>query len=205
MILFICDSRGKGLHSYIEKYTSDPIHVSINSGARLYQSVSRSRNEIKSLNPSQIYLLAGINNLTNLDRNSRTVSVANRNPFKAADSFMSELVEAQEYVNGLVPKTKIITAPLTGMSMASYNGRLLSNPNDQNSLNEAVVEINRRIIAQNEQWGSVTPWTSAIVHRYYRKRYHFAYHKLDIDGCHLSEDVKNFWGIKLAEAIQGNK
>lgn len=204
MILFICDSRGKGLQQYIAKYTCDPIHVSISSGAKIYQSATRARFDIKRLIPNQIYLLAGVNNLTDLNRDTRLVNIAEKNYLKASDTFMTELIETYEYIKGLVPNSKIITAPLTGMSMASYNGQLLRNPQDQDSLNDTVVEINKRIIAINENEGMTTPWTSSIIHRYYRRRYHFAYHKLEVDGCHLSDEVKDFWGKKLAEAILAN-
>lgn len=88
--------------------------------------------------------------------------------------------------------------------MASYNGNTLPQREDQYSLNDAVIEINERITEMNEENGLHTPWTSAIVHRYFRKKYHFAYHKLSYDGCHLSDEIRDFWGRKLARAIELN-
>lgn len=205
MTLFICDSRGKGLEQHITKYTSDNVSVSINSGATLYQSVTRSRNLITRIKPRQIYILSGINNLTTMDKITRKVTVTERNPFKASDIFEEELREAYTYIHDIThSRIEIITAPITGMSLATYNGCLPSNPNDQYSLNEAVTQINKKIISLNEENGCSTPWTSAIVHRYFRKKHNYAYHRLSDDGCHLSEEVKDFWGRKLADAVINN-
>lgn len=205
MALLICDSRGKGLHQHVTKHTNERVYISINSGATLYQSATRSRHNIRTYNPQQIYVLSGINNLTTINRHNRQVEVAERNPFKAADQFMEELKDTYTYIKSQVqPSVKIITAPVTGMSIASYNGNTTPNKADQQSLNDAVLEINKRIVDLNEVNGLHTPWTSAIVHRYFRKTYHFAYHRLSDDGCHLSDEVKNFWGIKLASAIKIN-
>lgn len=176
MILFICDSRGKDLYQVISRHTSESIFVMANSGATLYQSVTRSKYEITRLKPKQIYILSGINNLTSLNRSTRQVHLQERNPFKAADLFMEELEDAYKYItNQTSASAKIITAPVTGMSLASYNGRLLEDPEDQNLLNDTVIDINKRITAFNEEHGVRTPWTSAIIHRYYRGKYHFSY------------------------------
>lgn len=205
MILFICDSRGRDLYQMITRYTSEVIFVTTNSGATIYQSATRSRYEIMRYKPRQIYLLSGINNLTILNRSTRQVQLQERNPFKSADLIMEELKVTYDYITNLTgPGVKIITAPITGMSMASYNGRLLQNPEDQDLLNDTVVYVNKRITALNEENGVRTPWTSAIIHRYYRGKYHFSYHKLNIDGCHLTDDVKEFWAKKLASAIDQN-
>lgn len=119
---------------------------------------------------------------------------------------MNELSETYDYLKEIgYPNVKIITAPLSGMCLASYNGRLLDNPNDQTILNDTVLGINKNITSWNEQHGQRTPWTSAIVHRYFRKKYHFSYHRLHVDGCHLSDEVKDFWAKKLAETISINK
>lgn len=206
MILFICDSRGRDLYHEISRFTSEPIHVTINSGATLYQSGTRSRREITRYMPKQIYILSGINNLTNLERATRQVQIQERNILKAADLFMNELENTYEYIRNLTGSNiKIITAPVTGMSLASYNGRLLQDPEDQNLLNDTVIEINNRIIALNEGNGVRTPWTSAIIHRYYRGKYHFSYHRLSMDGCHLTDEIREFWAKKLADAIDHNR
>lgn len=141
-----------------------------------------------------------------MNRTTRKIEIAERNPFKASDIFEDELREAYKYIQSIRnPRIKIITAPITGISLTSYNGSLPTNPNDQHSLNDAVIEINKKIISLNEENGRFTPWTSAIVHRYFRKKYHSAYHRLCDDGCHLSEEVKDFWGRKLTDAVFNNK
>lgn len=118
---------------------------------------------------------------------------------------MDELKEAYSYIRNLTHQNaKVITAPITGMSLASYNGRSLPDPEDQNLLNDIVTGINKRITSINKENGLRTPWTSAIIHRYYRDKYHFSYHRLNIDGCHLTDEIRDFWAKKLANAIEQN-
>lgn len=206
MILFICDSRGRDLYHEISRFTSEPIFVTTNSRATLYQSGTRSRHEIMRYKPKQIYILSGINNLTNLDRSTRQVQIQKRNPFKAADLFTDELKNTYNYITNLTGiDIKIITAPVTGMSLASYNGRMLQDPEDQNLLNDTVIEINNRITALKEGNGVQTPWTSAIIHRHYRGKFHFSYHRLNMDGCHLTDEIREFWAKNLASALEYNK
>lgn len=206
MILIICDSRGKDLQQSISRYTNERTLVITNSGARLYQSATRSRHEIVRHKPSQIYILSGINNLTKRDRATKQVQLYEKNPFKAEDTFMEELEATYNYIKHLTGQdSKVITAPLTGMSLTSYNGRALSDPKDQNLLNDTVIGINKRITSLNEENGLRTPWTSTIIHRYYRGKYHFSYHRLSLDGCHLTDEIRDFWAEKIASAIELNK
>lgn len=206
MILVICDSRGKDLQHFISRYTSERTIVTVNSGATLYQSATRSRHEIMGNKLSQVYILSGINNLTRKNRSTRQVQLSEKNPMRAEDIFMDELKETYSYITNLThQKAKVITAPITGMSLASYNGRSLPDLEDQNLLNDTVTGINKRIISLNEENGVSTPWTSAIIHRYYRDKYHFSYHRLNIDGCHLTDEIRDFWAKKLANAIEQNK
>lgn len=206
MIIFICDSRGRDLHNYISKYTNEHFTVTVNSGATIYESATRSRREILRNKPKQIYILSGINNFTNLDRSTRQVRLSERNYIKAADLFMEELKETYDYITSISQHSvKIVTAPITGMSLASYNGVMLSAPEDQERLNNTIIEVNTRIISLNENNQVRTPWTSAIIHRYYRQKYHFAYHKLQQDGCHLTDEIRDFWAKKLASAIESNR
>lgn len=71
MILFKCDSRGKDLYQFVAAHTTERIHVCVHSGAKLYQSATRSRDDIKRYQPQQIYILSGIINSTTMNRRTR--------------------------------------------------------------------------------------------------------------------------------------
>lgn len=101
--------------------------------------------------------------------------------------------------------TKIVFAPITGMDLSKFNkvdeGSMIE---PQTVLNEAITEINNLIISRNMKSACKTPWTHGIVHRYFRRKYHFSYKRLKEDGCHLTEEIRIFWGRKIVSAITAN-
>lgn len=72
-VFLICDSRGKDLQSqFMNK--DYRITVKCYSGAKLYQATKLAENDIKNQQPDQVYILAGINTITRLNRRTREVS-----------------------------------------------------------------------------------------------------------------------------------
>lgn len=204
-ILIICDSRGKLLHNYFKTVEYNTI-VKAYSGARIYHSVKLAETEIKRWQPDQIYLLAGVNNITQLDRVTRKVSLVSMDKDKIIQHFEDEMNFSYTLIKKTVKsETKVIFAPVTGMDLEKYNkaetGSLLES---QSVLNETIVDVNNLIITQNTNHKCKTPWTHGIVHRYFRGRYHFMYDRLDEDGCHLTDQIREYWGKKIATAIIAN-
>lgn len=73
-VIIICDSRGKWLQ---EKFHEENIKIKVltYSGAKLYQSIKQAQDQIKRVMPDQIYILSGLNSLTQLNRKTRKVSL----------------------------------------------------------------------------------------------------------------------------------
>lgn len=204
-ILIICDSRGKGLLNYL-KDTEYDVTVKVYSGAKLYRSVKLAESEVIQRQPDQIYLLAGVNNITQLNKRTREVDLMSMNKDKIVQNFVDEMNFSFNLLRKITAeKTKIIFAPITGMDLERYNnvttGSMIEK---QNILNESIIEVNNLIIAQNTSHGYRTPWTHGIVHRYFRRKYHFAYDRLTEDGCHLTDRIKEYWGKKITTAIVAN-
>lgn len=205
MVFLICDSRGKDLQTqFVNNYHR--IIVKTYSGAKLYQATKLAENDIKNQQPDQVYVLAGINTITRLNRRTREVSLMSMEKRKIIQQYTDEMNFSSALLRRSTKAgTKIIFAPITGMDLAKYNrvdeGTMTES---QNVLNEALTEINSLIIAQNAKYACKTPWTHGIVHRYFRKKYHFQYDRLDNDGCHLTEQVRLFWGRKIVSAINAN-
>lgn len=202
MNLIISDSRGKGLGPIVRKYTEALVYVSVQSGAGLFDSVLRAKPDITRFKPKRIYIISGVNNLTHLNRITRKLILKERDVTKATDNFMQELGMAQHLIHTTTNDCPdIIMAPLTGLSISMYNNDPSVPTADQDILNATVITINKKITEYNEDRCSTTPWTASYIHRYFRRKYHFAYDKLAQDGCHLTEDGKDFWGYKIAIAI----
>lgn len=204
-VVLICDSRGR----YLEKEFESSVHrvnILIYSGAKLYRAIKLAESEVKRINPDQIYILAGINNLTYLNKNTRKVSLSAPEQDSMVQQYCDEMNFSYSRLRKITkPGTKVIFAPLTGMDLAKFNrikaGDIIQY---QNILNSALLNINNRIIQFNTEHGIKTPWTHAIIHRRYRGVYHFSYERLQDDGCHLTEEIRIFWGQKLVSAISAN-
>lgn len=205
MVLVICDSRGKRLQNQFKNMDYN-IMVKSFSGATLYRSTKLAETDVRNLQPDQVYLLAGINSITHLDKRTREVSLISMDKSKIIQQYIDEMNFSFAHLKRITKEeTKIIFAPITGMDLAKYNkvdARLLLE--SQNILNEAIIGINNLIISRNTTYDCKTPWIHGIVHRYFRKKYHFQYDRLDVDGCHLTDQIRNFWGLKIASAISAN-
>ena len=73
--------------------------------------------------------------------------------------------------------------------------------NNQQVLDEAVVEINRRITELNKKNNVPTTWLSTVVHSYYRGKHHHNYKRLR-DGCHPDEVTKKKWGKLIIKSVR---
>lgn len=204
-VVIVCDSRGKRLQElfYDDNHT---IKVLMFSGAKLYQSAKLALSYLKRHMPDQIYILSGLNNLTTLDKNTRKVSLTAPEKWKIVQYFEDEINFTTALIRkNVTAKTKIIFVPITGMDLASYNRTTMESEQAcQEIFNDALLDINKIIIARNVSNHCKTPWVHTYVHRYFRGRYHFYYEKLDTDGCHLTDEARSVWSRKLLSAIQAN-
>lgn len=172
----------------------------------MYRSVKLAETEIKRWQPDQIYLMAGINNITQLNRETRKVSLMSVEKEKIVQHFEDEMNFSYTLLRKITKqKTKIIFAPVTGMDLEKYNKADTGTMEEsQKILNDTIIDINNSIITWNSNHSCKTPWTHGIIHRYFRKKYHFAYDRLDEDGCHLTDQVREYWKKKIANARVAN-
>lgn len=205
-VIIICDSRGKWLQ---EKFRDERaiIKVLTFSGAKLYQSIKLAQSQIKREAPDQIYILSGLNSMTQLNRKTRKVSLIAPLKSSIVQNYTDEMNFSITMLRKITGKeTKIIFAPVIGMNLAVYNGTTVEQEsNNQTIFNDALLDINTAIIAQNNSNHCKTPWIHTCVHRYFRGKYHFNYEKLDSDSCHLTEEIRNFWARKLIVSIKANQ
>lgn len=207
-ILIIADSRGHDLDTYLSEILKCNFRIVTCRGADLLSSIDRAKGHLTDEKWSQIYCVAGICGLTHKNRVTRAVSLRSNDPELAAMRYSCILDLAKKKLIKHLRSTdcKIIFGPITGMSLSMYNrfdqDKYLGNL--QSILNTSIKLINREIVKKNENNAVSTPWLNRLVHRRHRKTYMNSYHRLQVDGCHLSPEVKEAWAKALKNAIINN-
>lgn len=207
-ILFIADSRGRGLENHLADHLTDSFAVLPHGGATLTDSVKKSTEYLCNDDWTQAYLLAGLCSITYKDKISKIVSLRNVNPSTAVSSYRLEITECFDIIKASTKTVcpKIILAPITGMELGTYNKRT-ANVHDiaqQPILNETVQKINQLICEVNSSNQVVTPWTARAVHKRSRRMLVHNYTLLSNDGCHLSDELRSYWASALSEAVLKN-
>lgn len=208
LILFICDSRGRGLDKFLRNSLSMNFKVLTYSGAGIYESVHRAANHIKSERWSQIYLLAGICSVTIKDPISKIVSLRIVDQAALLKQLEMEISHSIDFVSMIIEDKNVrcVVAPITGMDLRKYNQGQTAASSDthQSILNDSIVEINKYIVSVNSANNIVTPWVSRYIHKRARNDICHHYHKLSNDGCHLTDELRMLWADALSVAVLNN-
>lgn len=98
----------------------------------------------------------------------------------------------------------VIFPTQTGLNFTAYNGY----PDDlvspsQRTIDAAILQINKNIVAMNRDMHIKTPFLATAVHMWSRKKLRNLYYKLE-DGCHPSRDLGWYWARKLGINASGN-
>lgn len=207
-ILIIADSRGRQLDLELSYLVNCDLRIVTCGGASLLASIERSKSHIAEAEWTQIYCLAGICGLTYKNKKTRKVSLCSNDPEATAQVYEQALILAEKRIRCCLStqNCKIIFAPLTGMSLNSYNriDDVTYQHDDQVQLNITIKLVNRVIIKFNETNEVVTPWMTRLIHRRHRNTFMNSYHRLRIDGCHLSPEIRLDWAKALKNAIMKN-
>lgn len=214
-ILMIADSRGKHLDKFFVGLTPHRVYVATHPGAGVLSSVHHSHSILQSRTWNQIYLLAGLCDLSTKDKTTKRVAIRENDISVLTTIYRDNLVSAVSFIRETFPHLKMakcIAAPVTGMDIDRYNLEmgLPSEPLTQQQqllFDQLVILVNNEIAYYNHVNGSFTPWTSRLIHHRNSKRnsYQTRYFKLAVDGCHLTDEVRTFWANALVEAIVKNE
>lgn len=216
-VLVVADSRGRGLQPILDRGNEGKIvKVLAMGGAGSQIAAIRALHSIKRDKPELVILMTGICDLTWRDRRTHLTKLRSSSVNECVENVMGPLRAAYDIMEsegGVRPSI----ATLTGLDLADYNykGRkhmsedeykqysetVKERHKDQGTLNEATIEINRRITALNKGHGIPTTWLSTVVHTYYRGVHHHNYKRLR-DGCHPDEGTKNSWCSQIRKTIK---
>lgn len=221
-VMVLTDSRGRGLQHIIERLTEIEVGVQVMSGAGSELAAIRALTQVREIKPALIILATGICDLTFRDTSTRKTSLRYSTVEECVEGVIGGIKAACEILE-VMGKVKISVATLTGLDLVDYNCRYRKHMNEgeyenyckerkreckeQKILNEAIIEINRKITVINRNHGTPSTWLSTVVHSYYRKTHHHSYKRLQ-DGCHPGEATKLKWAkliVKSLHHILGGK
>lgn len=200
--LVIADSRGAGLLEALNEHAgAGSIKVEVHRGAGIEEAVLNSLESLRRFKPDLILLFAGICNVTMRNRHTKITALK----YLDADSTVIAVIAALDRALSILKHhgyMRVSTATLTGVDLNRYNQRS-STPKDpyQETLNAAIITINRKIIEGNRKRNIPTTWTASVIHAYYRGSYHFLYHRLR-DGCHPNRATVAYWAKVMVKVIK---
>lgn len=205
-LLFLADSRGRGLDADLCDVLDESFTLAYYPGAKIRDTIDKAEIVLKNYPWKLIFCLAGICDLTVMDHTTRLVHIRDHNIQNMNELYYNSIRYAEDRISYLSPtntQPRCIFAPVTGLDLARYNKRP-NHPDDINGqllLNEAITLVNTTVTKANSTNGVPTPWTSRIIHRRLRTSFSNYYEKLSVDGCHLSKSVRYHWAESLQNTV----
>ena len=200
------DSRLTGLQYYVNIYNTEslPIYVIKRSGKGICELTSIVKEKTENHPAAKVILVGGICDCT----------VRNENSSNPNDKFIFNFPSAEvmvEHLHSLYkdshkdlahsrPNVRISYSELIGTYLEASPHTRNPEPGQQDMLNEAIVSINKKIVALNESNNVPTPWISQRVHINRKNGVHHKYERL-IDGIHWDESLKRICAKKFVETL----
>lgn len=208
LIVLIMDSRGAGIQEEIDKRKKDGfnIKVLVYRGRGVAAAANEAEVKLAWWRPEQIYLVAGICDITRRDKDTKMVSLRLQETEAALETQLYYMKSAADSIAAVLTGTeyKLIFAELTGMCISTYNQTLYPHEH-QSILDDTVMQVNNEKVGINRENGCYTPWLARHVHKNKKNGSKVTkYHKLSEDGLHLTQELKEKWAMDLLDVIYKN-
>lgn len=194
--MIITDSRGKGLQNdidYIERKETDlNMQVFVWKGRGIVEAVKQTSKQLVWMAPSLILVFAGICDVTELNRETREISLADPTPDETISRYTGQMDIIRHHLSIMLTEKeyKLAFCEVIGADIGKYNRSNQEHP-QQGQLDETILHLNVEIAAFNASNGMPTPWTAKQIHHNKKSRTKVSqYHKLSEDGLHFSEDLR---------------
>ena len=213
-VMVLCDSRGLGLQTKLNDAGPTEFLVRTEPSAGLVMAATKALSEAIKLKPDYIIIAAGICEVTLKNRITKLYTVKCTDVTEATKAYSEAMEETKSLFEDVLPNTKIIFNPVTGVDLTDYNSKSrkglfgdelkVYHENKelhpmQDTLNATVISINKEIAKFNYNHKVATPWSASLVHKYEKKKYYHHYQYLS-DGCHLMDECKEYWAEKFHKA-----
>lgn len=142
--------------------------------------------------PNLILVFAGICDVTELNRHTRELSLADPTPEETISRYDGQMDIIHHHLSIVLTEKeyKLAFCEVIGADMGKYNRSEQKHP-QQDQLEEIILGLNMKIVAFNTDNQMPTPWTAKDIHHNKKSKTKVSrYHKLGDDGLHLSEDLR---------------
>ena len=197
-VVVFTDSRGFKLEEYLGNMTQYAT-VEVIRRAVIQDLVNPITTYVRAELPDAVYVLAGINDCTILDRENRTVSLSDLDPVGLANTLESRYRNLITSVRAEISGVPMVICSLYGIDLNTYNRIPGSEVHThQNLINLAIEFTNSRIVQINREYRVFTPRISNVIHRWHSRRHclEHLYHRL-ADGLHPLDETQ----VKIARNL----
>lgn len=118
LTIAVCDSRGRYLDTWVD---NENILVSFHSGAKLNDVAHEAPKIIPRFKPDIIVLMAGVNDLTVLDRRTRQVRLISTSRSVMIHHLITQINWAKASILALYPNIKVAIGGILGIEINTYN------------------------------------------------------------------------------------
>lgn len=192
LTIVVTDSRGRFLDTMVD---DESILVSHHSGATLYDVATHAINIVRRFQPDLILLIAGINDMTVLNRRNRQVRLISNSRAAIINYLIHRINLAKSMILSACPYVKVAVGGILGIDLNTYNRRHGTSPY-QHIVDDSITAINAYIRQMNHDAGLPHPRLTTKVHTWRRGRRRNAYSRLR-DGLHPNNLILESWARQI--------
>lgn len=190
---------------YLDQLDCRPfnIKVLIYKGKGIIDAVWVAKTKLLWWSPQLILVLNGLCDVTQLERQTRLVSLRN-NEARAILEYKESMDIVCHHLRILFDRnpTQVISQ-IVGLDIAKHNGEVLPSPQEEeldSTINSINVEINKFNSANN----TISPWLARDIHKNTKGHKKTRYYKLGEDGVHLTQDLQQRWASEILASLHKN-
>lgn len=160
-------------------------------GAGIKTICQKAKHLVHKYNPVTCLLLCGINDVTVLNRESRTIRPRLTDSFDLANYIIGLILQGRRELTALYPDTRFIFGGIIGVALNTYN-QLPGNSPLQLVVDDMITQVNCYLRLLNQLVLVSQPRLTSKVHCW-RKGTRKNYYHLLHDGLHLGPLVRDTW------------
>ena len=216
-VFVLCDSRGLGLQEHLDSIKPHAYVVRSVSSAGLVMVATKHLTELIKIQPEYVIIAVGICEVTMKNKRTKKYTLKYTDIDDTVKAYEEAIVDCRSLILDVLPNTKVIFNPVTGLDLEDYNSKLRKgltgdalkkyheekpiNPL-QSLLNSSVISINQKIANVNHTNYVATPWSASLVHKSEKGGKYYHHYQYLSDGCHLLDKCQAFWAQKFHIAIE---
>ena len=214
-VIMVTDSRTSDIVGCLDDWGNISIDIVRAPSTGIEAAVEILIKERRDATPDLVIIMNGICDVLLKNKLTHKYSMLNDTVNSTVKYYMDQVRRGQELLEIFYDDSVWMFNALTGADISDYNNpqrrglkgedlviyhrHKVPDPL-QPVMNQAVLDINLKLVEVNKINKVFTPYTATYVHRHYSSGYHHSYQHTR-DGCHLTEQAKKYWAKELKKAI----